>query len=400
MKINSGLFSTTTGWNWDQNGPTQAHAESPRSTLLLAFGSPELLDDTAALGTLMARYPNAHVLGASSYGVIVGNQNIDDSIHCTALEFEYSELVSAYCEVSDINESETAGRTIGKKLMQKSGLRGILVLADGLTVNGTQLLAGLKEQCPNIPIAGGMAGDGTRFQSTRVIYNGVAQQKIATAIGFYGEHLVFTRGCKAGPIGFGPLRQVTKSVGNVVFEIDNQPALQLYKTYLGELAKQLPGAATYFPLSLRRSSSSETPLIRSVLGIDEENQSITVAGDMPEGSYTQLMRASQSQLLLGAQHAIDEATEDLPKDLPVLGLTVSCFGRRVLLGERTDDEIEIIHDTLPKLSQHTGFFSYGEISSFDGGQCDFHNMTLALTTLAEYKPEKKNGTQLDTLPVA
>lgn len=361
------------------------------------FGTPELLEDTDILTNLMARYPNAHVLGASSYGVIAGNQNIDDSIHCTALEFEHSELVSAYAEVSSIDESENAGRIIGEKLMKKPGLRGIFVLADGLTVNGTQLLAGLKEKCPTTAIAGGMAGDGTRFKSTSVICNGVAQQKIATAIGFYGEHVFFNRGCQAGPIGFGPLRKVTKSLGNIVFEIDNQPALQLYKTYLGELAEQLPGAATFFPLSLRRTNSTETPLIRSVLGINEEAQSITVAGDMPEGCYTQLMRASQSQLISGAQRAIDEATQNIPKDLPVLGLTVSCFGRRVLLGERTDDELEIISDTLPAFSHHTGFFSYGEISSFDGGQCDFHNMTLALTTIGEHKPHSRHLEESNTL---
>jgi hypothetical protein len=394
MKILSGQFKLDSGWSWSSN-QTTPHDCQPNSSLAssatqlaLVFGPEHLLGGNPALVELKKKFPDAIIAGASTYGVIDNEFMLDELVQATVVEFSKVQLKQVDFEVTSIEGSADAGFKLGEALRegQAAGmgkLAGIFLLADGLNINGTELLSGLNRSCADVPIAGGMAGDGTRFKQTKVVCGERASAKVVTAIGFYGDSVIFQRGCQSGPVGFGPMRRVTKSEGNIVYEIDGQPALDLYRTYLGELADQLPASATYFPLSMRRNSADETPLLRSVLGIDENYKSITVAGDMPRGSWTQLMRASHAQLLNGAQAAIDEALEGLSPTQPVLNLTVSCFGRRVLLGERTDDELEIIQDALPSQSRQIGFFSYGEISSNQGNTCDFHNMTLAITAIAE-----------------
>jgi hypothetical protein len=58
-------------------------------------------------------------------------------------------------------------------------------------------------------------------------------------------------------------------------------------------------------------------------------------------------------------------------------------GRRLVLGSRTEEEIEATLEVLPKGTQQIGFYSYGEISPYTAGTCDLHNQTMTLTTLSE-----------------
>ena len=111
-------------------------------------------------------------------------------------------------------------------------------------------------------------------------------------------------GCDGGWSDFGPERRITRSEGNVLFELDGKPALDLYKTYLGERADGLPGSALLFPLSVRRGGAGET-LVRTILGMDEAAQSLTFAGDMPQGGVARLMRANNDHLIgsAGQPHA-------------------------------------------------------------------------------------------------
>ena len=69
----------------------------------------------------------------------------------------------------------------------------------------------------------------------------------------------------------------------MLYELDGRPALALYKEYLGDRASGLPATALLFPLAVRSDRSATRRTVRTILGIDEEQQSMTFAGDVPEG---------------------------------------------------------------------------------------------------------------------
>ncbi len=181
---------------------------------------------------------------------------------------------------------------------------------------------------------------------------------------------------------FGPERAVTKSLGNVLYELDGKPALELYKKYLGERAAELPASALLFPLAIR-PEKSEHRVVRTVLSVDEQTNSMTFAGDVPEGYRAQLMRANLDRLIQGAEEAAAAAHHMMEAGSSTLAIAISCVGRRLVLGERAEEELEASLAGLPRGTQQVGFYSYGEISPSGVDGCDLHNQTMTLTTISE-----------------
>jgi hypothetical protein len=243
----------------------------------------------------------------------------------------------------------------------------------------------LREALPEgVVVTGGLAGDGERFGSTWVIGARAPTDRCVTAVGFYGDRLRVGHGCQAGWSSFGPERSITRSEGNVLFELDNKPALALYKSYLGERAAGLPATALLFPLAVWAPGAEGTPLIRTILGIDEAAQSLTFAGDIPQGHRARLMRTNMESLIQSAGLAGVRAAQDFPDTSAPLSIAVSCVGRRLVLGERTEEEIESVRQALPRAARQIGFYSYGELSpSQRGGYCDLHNQTMTVTLFDE-----------------
>jgi hypothetical protein len=258
-------------------------------------------------------------------------------------------------------------------------LRHVFVLSDGLQINGSELAQGLNQA--GIPVTGGLAGDGTRFGKTWVMANAPAQSGRIAALGFYG-HITVKSGCLAGWDEFGAERVVTKSVGNVVFEIDGEPALELYKKYLGEQAADLPASGLRFPLSIQQNKSDKA-VIRTLLAVDEVAHSLTFAGDVPQGYLCKLMRTNLDKLIDSAGLAA-AAAQPSTQDEAGLCLVVSCVGRRLVMGQLTEEELEIVQEKLGDSTAITGFYSYGELAPFsDIVKCQLHNQTMTLTTLYE-----------------
>jgi hypothetical protein len=232
-------------------------------------------------------------------------------------------------------------------------------------------------------VTGGLAGDGARFERTWVIKDGVPQSGFITAVGFYGDRLQVGHGSQGGWDKFGPERRITKSENNVLYELDGKPALELYKTYLGDQASGLPAAGLLFPLAIRSSAEDDRTLVRTLLAVDEEKQSMTFAGDMPEGSFAQLMKANFDQLVEGAEGAALKSKSTMGEGSAPLVIAISCVGRRLVLGERIEEETEATLEILPAGAKQIGYYSYGEISPYATGNCDLHNQTMTLTTLSE-----------------
>lgn len=351
------------------------------STLVLAFGCPN--DETCAstLADLTAAYPRAHFIGCSTAGEILGKSIHDSSVAVAVCRFDRTQLRSTSVPIRSAADSNEVGQSIARNL-QAPGLRGVLVISDGLLVNGSALVQGLNAILPaTTVVTGGLAGDGDRFQKTWVISDRKRESGWVSAIGFYGDHVTIGHGSKGGWDVFGPERLVTRSADNVLFEIDGKSALSLYKLYLGELAVGLPANALLFPLSLRRNDDSEAKLVRTILSIDEKTESMTFAGDIPEGSLVTFMRANFDRLVDGAADAARLTGEQSTSE--VLAIAISCVGRRLVLGDRAEEEVEAVHDVLPGKSHLIGFYSYGEISPYASGRCELHNQTMTLTTISE-----------------
>jgi hypothetical protein len=354
-------------------------------TLVLVFGAAALADRPGLLLDLTRGFPRSTVLGCSTAGEIFGTKVLDDSMVVAVARFEATQLRGAAAPVHAAEQSFTAGEALGRQLAG-AGLRGVHVLSDGLAVNGSALVRGLAAVLPaGVVVTGGLAGDGDRFARTWVLHAGAPVSGWVTAVGFYGDAVQIGHGSAGGWDPFGPRRLVTRSTGNILYELDGKPALELYKQYLGDRAEGLPATGLLFPLALSRPEAGgegeDRRVVRTILAVDEATQSLTFAGDIPTGAYAQLMKAQLDRLVEGAEQAASLAAN--PGEGPVLAVAISCVGRRLVLGERTDEEAEVIQEALPAGAQVVGFYSYGELSPISSGNCDLHNQTMTLTTIRE-----------------
>ncbi|MEM7802690.1 MAG: FIST N-terminal domain-containing protein, partial [Chloroflexota bacterium] len=347
------------------------------------FGSSKIDSGFRPLSDIMDRYPHVTQIGCSTSGEIYDTLVYDDSLSVALLEFEKTVIETAEATVENASDSYEAGEQIAQALL-KPDLTAIFLLSDGMNVNGSELVSGMNAFLPpEVIVTGGLAGDGPDFKETWVLNNAGLHKNKVIAIGFYGDSIRIGHGSKGGWDIFGPERLVTRSSGNTLYELDGKPALELYKQYLGERANGLPSTALLFPLALRESAEDDQPIVRTILSVDESNQAMIFAGDIPKGYRAQLMKANFDRLIDGAASAALNSKSQALTDAPMLSIAISCVGRRLVLGERTDEELEATLDALPEQVQQIGFYSYGEISPFATGHCDLHNQTMTLTTITE-----------------
>ena len=381
MIIQQHLWKESEGWNQGllKDNPRDAQ-------LVIVFGSPHLLRSRRLIEEIKETYPAATLFGSSTAGEIIGVRVFDDTLTVTAIHWEHTRLRFASEMIKNAEDSISAGRRLAENLDHKN-LRHVFVLSEGLHVNGSELVRGLTEGLPSqVSITGGLAGDGDRFGETYILLNDHCEGNRVATVGFYGERLQVGYGSFGGWDPFGPERLVTRSRGNILYEMDGKSALHLYKQYLGNQAKDLPASGLLFPLSLR-TENSDRPLVRTLLAVNEEDQSMTFAGNIPDGSYTRLMKANFDRLIDGAAEAAKTSFDILGTFKPELVILISCVGRKLILKQRIEEEIEGVRDVMGNDACYTGFYSYGEISpSVRGAKCELHNQTMTVTAFAEGNP--------------
>jgi hypothetical protein len=371
--------------HWKEGSPwLPALTPNPSAQLVLLFGSTALFKDKAPFKELRSAYPKAMLAGCTTAGEIFGSRVLDDSLVATAVEFEKTRLSAVYASVSGPQDSQKAGEELGNKL-EKKDLAHVFLLSDGLSINGTDLVKGLLKHLPEgVTATGGLSGDGARFQETLVLdEKGTPQRNLVTAIGMYGRALKVGYASLGGWDSFGPERTVTRSEGNVLYELDGRSALELYKQYLGEHAKGLPATGLLFPLSLR-TGENESAVVRTILAVNETEQSMTFAGTLPQGARTRFMKANFDRLIDGASGAAKTSYAAVGSSTPELAVLISCVGRKLILKQRIEEEVEGVREVLGPKAVLAGFYSYGEISPFTpGAKCELHNQTMTITTFSE-----------------
>jgi hypothetical protein len=382
-------WTAADGWR-RVNGPALSDNggnSSSAADLVFVFGSGAALSDSARLDDVRRMFPGAPIAGCSTAGEICGTRVHDDSLVVTAIDFAHTTVRLARVNIGDVTSSFDAGRRLAAALDPR-GLTHAFVLSDGLKVNGSDLVKGLTETLPKgVTVSGGLSGDGARFQRTLVCANdGEFTPGTIAIAGFYGERLSIGCASMGGWDSFGPERVVTKSEGNVLHELDGRSALDLYKTYLGEHAAGLPASGLLFPLSVRLSRN-DSGVVRTILAVDEQKKTMTFAGDLPQGAYARLMKANADRLVDGATAAARASGERTSGDgasPPQLAILISCVGRKLVLKQRVEDEVDAVREVLGPATALTGFYSYGEISPFTpSAKCELHNQTMTITTFRE-----------------
>lgn len=364
-------------------GKLSPNSPLPEANWVLVFGSVARFKDSKLTKTLQKRYPHAQIIGCTTSGEIsdVGVQ--DESLHITAMQWERSTLTFVTKSISNMEQSHALGVDIAKEL-DKNGLKGVFVLSDGLNVNGSELVEGIQQTLPNIPITGGLAGDGARFSQTLLLHNTKVRDKIIIAVGIYGNDAIVTSGALGGWKPYGPPRKITRSVKNVIYELDNKPALPLYKMYIGHYANELPASGLNFPFAIMNEDKTIS-VIRTVAAVDEGNSSLTFFGNVQDGSTIRFLKSDHDMLVNGASGA---ARQILDKSINInnkaIAICVSCVGRKLVMEDLVADEVFAVQRSLGMQTGITGFYSNGEIcSGEDDGHSQLHNQTMTIAYLSE-----------------
>lgn len=378
MQIEQFHWIPDRGWS-----PFSPEQSSLVPQLVLLFGEGQHLQNSHLIAPLHVAYPEAYFLGCSTAGEIHNTQVSDGSLVVTAIQFEHTQVVGHWLQIRPNDRGFQAGQSLAKQF-DPAGLQHLFVLSDGLHVNGSELVRGVMTALPDgVTVTGGLSGDGDRFGSTVVMGADIVQPQAIAAVGLYGDRLQVDFGSLAGWSPFGPLRQVTQSQNNILYELDHQSALDLYKIYLGEHADSLPASGLLFPLNVWPQPGDE-PLVRTLLAVDAIENSLTFAGDIPEGATVQLMRCSFNRLVEGAAEAAAISITNISAGEPELAILISCVGRKLVLKQRVEEEIEGIRDVVGEKTVLTGFYSYGEIAASAKGHAPkLHNQTMTITTFAE-----------------
>lgn len=390
LQIEQRLWTPSARWNsgLPAGASPAAGPLGDLAGLVLVFGAPEALAHQGALAELAALYPKAVLFGCSTAGEILGQRVFEGALTATAVRFNHTEVRSAWIGIGETTGSLDAGSRLARAL-DPQGLTHVIVLSDGVHINGSDLARGLAANLPApVTLTGGLAGDGTRFSETFVLCEGKPRREAVAVLGLYSDRLSVGFGSLGGWDPFGPERLVTRSRGNVLFELDGRSALNLYKTYLGKHAEGLPATGLLFPLSLRFPDSIGAGdvlkgVVRTILAVDEAEQSMTFAGDVPEGVYARFMKANLDRLLDGSQTAALLSLEGLD-GAPELALLISCVGRKLVLKQRVEEEVEVVGEAFGGATALAGFYSYGEIAPFaSGGPSVLHNQSMTITALRE-----------------
>ncbi|MFO0984058.1 MAG: FIST N-terminal domain-containing protein [Planctomycetota bacterium] len=375
----------TEQWRWQATDAAwKPHGRAARIAPQIAFvfGEPSLLRRAELVPELRSFWPGAVIVGCSTAGEICDTEVTDATLVATAVEFEHTRVMTALARLGEAANSRELGTRLAHGLPH-DGLVHAFVLCDGLHVNGSELVQGLTGALPpSVAVTGGLSGDGSRFAETLVRRDAECGPDRAVAVGFYGDRLRVGCASLGGWDTFGPERTITRASGNVLYELDGRSALALYRKYLGHAAEGLPATGLLFPLSVR--IDGHEPVVRTILSIDEHEQSMTFAGDVPQGALARLMRANFDRLIDGAVGAAQASQTGAGAADPDLAILISCVGRKLVLKQRVEEEVEGVRQVLGARPVLTGFYSYGEISPFvPNARCELHNQTMTITTLAE-----------------
>lgn len=322
------------------------------------------------------------IFGASSGSNFTDGEIESNSVVVLLLEIkqEYFQLKLATAEKGTTKESaEEIGR-VGMAAFRKPSF---LIVSGGITSDGDEIVDGIESICgKDTTIFGGMAADSLKMIRTYVFTNDQLTDKGLIALILDEEKIILTGKAIGGwrPVGIDHV--ITHSNGNILYTIDDEPALQFISRYTGvkdffgpEVSNVILSAN--FQLQLKRENKHS--VMRTPMYANPDDHSIVFAGSLPQGSKVRLSMLPGFEVIDGALKDFAEYKNDQPEADALI--MFSCAGRQVSLGPFVSDEINGIQENwnVPM----AGFFCFGEIGKVEKGNTEFHNMTCSLALLKE-----------------
>jgi hypothetical protein len=400
------MTSSTFTWTPDAGWSTPLPQRDARAQLVLIFGpvetpSPQWFEDLAQ------RYPTARRVYVSGGGQMMSagetDQLLDHGVTMVALSF-LNVSVRAH-QVRDVhrhNSADAAAALVAPFADLPTGSH-VLVFCEGIDVRGDQFIEAIEQHLPaGVTVSGGLASNGLALSDSRVGLDAIPERNTAVAIALSGPHLRVATSVALGFMPFGPIRRVTHTEEHTLWQLDNEPALDVYRRYLGPFSEELPGSALLFPLWVSASDGSGG-VTRTILGIEQDGGAMHFAGAIPDQSHVRLMRTHEDHLVLDVEHALETALEGMDNVPVQFGLVVSCIGRRAVLRSRSEEEAGA-RRTVSGVPSVVGFYSNGEFApptSWPGATGDvgddrrsaqrraagsravLHNQTLVITLFGE-----------------
>ncbi|MDE2076571.1 MAG: FIST C-terminal domain-containing protein [Burkholderiales bacterium] len=378
MKVAQGL------WEHIPNADECAELLAIDPQLAFVFADARHLASDSSLAQLKAALPNVNLIGCSTAGEISNEGVTNGGVVISAVNLAQPSFKLVTTDLADMGDSFAAGQRLASQLSD-SDVHSVILLGQGVAINGSALIEGLQSRLPReVSISGGLAGDAGAFKQTWTVSDTAISPSQLVALGLSGPKLKLRHGSFHGWQPFGVLRRVTRCEGNVLYELDGEPALEIYKRYLGDYARDLPGSGLLFPFEMLGADRNELGLIRTILGINEAQGSLILAGEVVQDGYLRLMHATTDSLITGAEIAAERVREESLPDEDGLALLVSCVGRKLVMGAHVDEEVEAVAAVFGRHATVSGFYSYGEISpTVKGLDCKLHNQTMTITYLSE-----------------
>ena len=351
-----------------------------KPTLAFAFSSvrigiPDLVKNLGSLGV--------SIFGASSCGEVLSTDD-KQSLYEESFVVAFTDISKNSFKQKLFRQEENKSFKLGQDIGQWGATvfknPVFLVVVSGLATNGQKLVEGVINKAGNSTVMfGGLAGDDHMFENTYVFSHDEIIDNGANVVVLDGDKIEVNGLATSGWIELGKDLKVTSAEGNIVYSIDNEPALDVYKRYLDVNDDDLPGIGVEYPLMIKRDN--DTTAMRAVLGVDKEKKSLIFAGTVPKGSTVTFSSSPGFEVIETTIKKVEEFyNKHSEADLLLL---FSCMARYKALGPTITEEIQYPSKKwgVPLI----GFFTYGEIGTNENVPCDFYNQTYTLVAIKETK---------------
>lgn len=352
--------------------------------LVFCFFSAEL-DAEQVVAGLRGRLPGPpDVVGCSSFAEVGQDEALTHSVTALGLRLPGLRWQAFAHPASDLSSAEL-GRRIAEEIRPLHP-EVVFLFPDVLRQNATQLLHGLQSVLgTELPILGGAPADSGTFTRTFQVCNDTVLSGGVCGVALRGGVRIATA-ARSGYHPVGAPRTATRvESGNILLELDGQPALRVYRDFLGARASEMPAVSVEFPLGVLddgRATEAYSPLVRAIFRIDEERQALILGGDLVQqgahNSRIRLLRATREDVVKGAVAATQEVAAQMPR--PDVALVFNCMSRKVVLGPRYKEECAAAYRLLPQDLPRAGFYTYGELSPHAGASAH-HESTFTLALL-------------------
>ncbi|MEM7102172.1 MAG: FIST N-terminal domain-containing protein [Bacteroidota bacterium] len=351
-------------------------------TIGIAFSDPDFKIEAAV--ELFSEL-GIQLFGCTTSGEICNRKLVEKSFTLLLVELPEDSFLIHSIDGTPPNYIEP-GAVIGNKAAESFENPAILVYSAGVGVDGESIVKGIKSGInKEIPIYGGLGGDNFKHENIRTFTDQVIRKNGLAALIIDSDRVAVNGKTYSGWNELGKTHTITKAEGNVLLEVDDKPALDLFNKYFkgveyrqNEGSEKLFTVPAIYPLKIKRENGVE--FMRSTLIYDFERKALILAGAVKEGDRFKFCPTPSFDVV---EATVEEFQRYAKRDITPSALIMnSCAARHFAFGPMFDDEVEGIFNIWKK--PMIGYMAYGEIgNTMDDEHCEFHNVTCSIVFLSE-----------------